>query len=90
MGRKIHYDEIIHVLQELKKDYPNYSFGQHISTALADYGDVWGLTDNEILFALQKYKTELEFNIAPEKEVERIINDAKDLDKLLREEEDYD
>lgn len=92
MGKKIlPYNQMINLLQELKKDYPTYTFGQHISTALMDYRDIWGLTDKEFLFALEKYRTELEFNIVPEKEIERIITDAKNLDTIFQEEEDdYD
>ena len=88
------YNQVIHILQELKKQYPLYTMGQHISTALSDYGDVWGLPDKEMLFALEKYKTELEFNIVPEKEIDKIIEEGKDLYTLFKDdenqEEDYE
>jgi len=37
--------------------------GRHIATALDEYGDVWGLSDREILFALEKYKAELDMDV---------------------------
>ena len=89
MGRKTSYGEAIQLLITLKAEYPNYSLGQHLSTALGDYGDLWGVTDKEIVFALEKYKTELESNIVSDTEVERIVRDAENLNKLF-EEEDYD
>jgi hypothetical protein len=92
MSRKPHpYNRVIAVLQELHKAYPNYGIGRHISTALSDYGDFWGISDKEFLFALQKYQTELEFNLAPDIEIAKIIKDAENLDTILNEEnEDED
>jgi len=84
------YNQAIHVLQELKKAYPHYTMGQHFSTALSDYGDVWGLTDKEFLFALEKYKTELEYNIVPEKEIDKIIEEGKDLYTLFKDDNQED
>lgn len=92
MGKKAtHFSQIIHLLQELKKEYPGYHLGQHLSSALGDYGDLWGVADKELLFALEKYKTELEFNVVSDEEVDKIMKDAQNLDKLLHEEEEeYD
>lgn len=90
MSKKNHFSEVIHILQELHKDFPTYNIGRHLSTALADYGDVWGLTDKELAFALDKYKQELEMDVphTDEKELDKIIKDAMDLDNILKEEED--
>ena len=91
MGKKVtHFGQIIHLLQELKKEHPGYHLGQHLSTALGDYGDLWGMTDKEMLFALEKYKAELEFNTVSDEEVDRIMKDAQNLDKLFQEEEGED
>jgi len=90
MGRKTEYGQIVQLLIELKDDYPSYSLGQHLSTALGDYGDLWGVSDKEIAFALEKYKTELECNTVSDEEVDKIVKDAENLDKLFQEEEDYD
>lgn len=92
MGKRIsEYSQVLKVLLELKGLYPNYSLGQHISTAFSEYGDLWGITDKEFLFALQKYKTELEFNVVSDDEVDKIMKDAQNLDTLFKdEEEDYE
>lgn len=89
MGKKATpYSQAVQLLQDLKKEYPNYTLGQHLSTALGDYGDIWGITDKEMFFALEKYKTELEFNIVSDEEVDQIMKDAQNLDTLFKEEEE--
>lgn len=57
--------------------------------SIDDYGDCWGLTDKEFLFALEKYRAELDYNISPDTDVDKIVKDAQDLDinKILGEEE---
>lgn len=85
------YIEIIDLLKELKTLYPSYSIGKHISTALDDYGDIWGLSDKEVLFALTKYKAQMEMDVpheTGEDELREIIDDAMNLS--IREEEDYE
>lgn len=85
------YIEIIDILKELKTLYPSYSMGKHISTALDDYGDIWGLSDKEVLFALTKYKAQMEMDVpheTGEDELREIIDDAMNLS--IREEEDYE
>ena len=53
MKRKPNYHkQIISLLEELMKTYPDYNLGKHLSTALDGYGDVWGLTDKEFVFLL--------------------------------------
>lgn len=86
------YQKIIGVLQELKELYPKYNMGRHLSTALSEYGDIWGLSDKELLFALEKYKAELELDIphTDELELEKIIKDGMDLDNILKEEDGDD
>lgn len=88
---KENYLRCIDVLIGLKKDYPNRTIGQHIATATADYGDVWGITDKEFLFALEKYTTELEYNLESETSIEKIIANSTN-EKLfqLEDEEDED
>jgi hypothetical protein len=94
MKRKLtDYNQAIQLFVELKKLYPTYTLGQHIATALSDYGDAWGISDKELVFALEKYRAELEYNIVSDIEVEKIVKDAQDLNKLMKDEEgedDYD
>ena len=92
MSKKTHYQQALQTLQDLHKSFPTYNLGRHISTALDEYGDVWGLTDKEFAFALDKYKTELEMDVphVDEKEIDKIIKEGMDLDNILKEdEEDY-
>lgn len=67
--------------------------GRHLATALDEYGDIWGLTDKEILFALEKYKSQLELDVphTDENELDQIIKDGMNLDDILKEQdgEDY-
>jgi hypothetical protein len=64
--------------------------GRHISTALDEYSDVWGVNDREFLYAIQKY--EIELNIdgphIDEEEIEAIIKDGMNLERTLFEEEE--
>lgn len=92
MSKKTHYQQALHTLQELHKDFPTYNLGRHLATALADYGDIWGLTDKELAFALSKYKAEIEMDVphTDDSEIDKIIKEGMDLDNILKEEdEDY-
>jgi hypothetical protein len=92
MKKTNHHNKIIRLLQELHSSYPNYTMGRHISTALSDYGDFWGITDQEMLFALTKYKSQLEMDVphSDEKEIDEIIKQAMDLENILKEEDNGD
>ena len=84
-----YYRQIIQTLIRLQKAYPTYNMGRHISTALDEYTDVWGVNDREFLYAIQKY--EIELNIdgphIDEEEIEEIIKDGMNLDSMFEEEE---
>lgn len=86
------YTDIINVLIELKTLYPSYSMGKHISTALDDYRDIWGMTDKEVLYAFTKYKAQMQMDVpheTGEDELKQIIDDAMNL-SIRDEEEDDD
>ena len=86
-----YYNKIVHVLQELHKQFPQYNLGRHISTALVEYGDIWSLSDKEVLFALEKYQAELEFDIPHlDNDIDNIIKDGMDLSNILNEEDEED
>lgn len=89
MRKPNYYNQIIHILQQLHTAYPNYNMGKHLATAMDEYGDIWGVTDKEFLFALEKYKTQLEMDVphTDEKELDQIIKDGMDLDNILKEED---
>lgn len=89
MTKKDCYGEILNVLKELHKAHPNYNMGRHLSTALDGYGDIWGLSNKELLFALRKYKAELEMDVThSDEEVDQILRDGMDLENILKEEDE--
>jgi len=85
-----YYRQIIHVLESLHKAHPTYNMGRHISTALDGYDDVWGVTDKEMLFALEKYELELNIDVdhIDQEEIDEIIKDGMNLERTLFEEEE--
>jgi hypothetical protein len=80
---------VIHILNELNKSYPTYNVGRHLSTALDGYGDVWGMTNKELVFALTKYKSQLDADIPhnDESDIDDIIKQGMDLDNILKEDD---
>lgn len=89
------YTDIIEKLLELKTDYPSYSMGKHLSTALDEYGDLWGMTDKEMAFAITRYKAQMEMNVSREtdEDMEKIIREGinlKGLSSLELDDEEYD
>jgi hypothetical protein len=92
MSKKTPYQQALQTLQELHKDFPTYNLGRHLATALDEYGDIWGLTDKELAYALAKYKAEIEMDVphTDESEIDKIIKEGMDLDNILKEDdEDY-
>jgi hypothetical protein len=85
-----YYRQIIKALERLQKAHPTYNIGRHIATALDGYTDVWGVTDKEFLFALQKYEIELnmDYSHVDEEEIEDIIKDGMNLERLFLDEEE--
>ena len=90
MARQNYYRKILHVLESLYKAHPTYNIGRHISTALDGYDDIWGVTDKEFLFALEKYELELNMDVdhIDQEEIEEIIKDGMNLERTLFEEEE--
>lgn len=78
------------MLESLHKAHPTYNIGRHISTALDGYDDVWGVTDKEFLFALEKYELELNMDTdhIDQEEIDKIIKDGMNLERTLFEEEE--
>ena len=83
-----YYRKILHVLESLHKAHPFYNMGQHLSTAM-DGSELWGVTDKELLLALEKYEASLEMDVNHnEEEIEEIIKDGMNLERTLFEEEE--
>ena len=93
MRKPNYYNQAIHILQQLHTAYPEYNMGKHLATALDGYGDVWGVSDKELVFALEKYKIQLDMDVphTDEKELDQIIKDGMNLDDILKDQdgEDY-
>lgn len=86
-----HYNQVLRLLQQLHASYPRYNMGRHLSTALADYGDFWGISDKELLFALTKYKSQLDMDFPHvEEDIDNIIKEGQNLDTILKEEDNGD
>jgi hypothetical protein len=90
MKKPNYYRQILQMLERLRKAHPTYNIGRHISTALDGYDDVWGVTDKEFLFALEKYELALNMDLdhIDEEEIEAIIKDGMNLERTLFEEEE--
>lgn len=90
--RTNYYNKVVSALQELHTLYPNYNMGRHIATALDGYGDTWGLTDKELLYALTKYKGELDMDVphTDDFDIDQIIKEGMDLDSLFKDEDNGD
>ena len=97
MGNVKYYNKILDLLKELKKEYPTFNIGRHLSTVLSDYGDAWGIRDEELYHAFERYKANLELYdgipISDDSEVEKIIRQSQNeelfnLDDYNEEEDD--
>jgi len=89
MSSRNHYSQVIHTLQELHKSFPTYNMGRHLATVLDEYGDIWGMSDKELAFAFDKYKSQIEMDVPhiDESELDKIIKEGMDLDNILKEED---
>lgn len=85
-----YYRKILNVLESLRKAHPTYNIGRHISTALDGYDDIWGVTDKEFLFALEKYEIALNMDVdhIDQEEIDKIIKDGMNLERMFEEEEE--
>lgn len=84
-----YYKQIIEGLERLQKAHPKYNMGRHLSTAL-DGSEMWGITDKDLLLALQKYEIELNMDIdhIDEQEIEAIIKDGMNLERIFLDEDE--
>jgi hypothetical protein len=84
------YEQILSVLVELKEAFPSYNMGRHLDTALNEYKDIWGMTDKEMLYALNRYKSQLTLDVphTDESEIDKIVRDGMNLHTILQEDEE--
>lgn len=85
-----YFHQIIKTLRRLKSSHPTYNLGRHLSTALYDYDDLWGVSDKELLNALEKYEVELDIDYphTDEEELQKIIKGGMNLERMFDEEEE--
>ncbi len=90
MAKPNYYSQITKTLNRLQKSYPTYNMGRHLSTALYEYNDLWGVSDKELLLALEKYEIELNIDYPHEDEddLKKIIKGGMNLEKMFLEEEE--
>jgi len=86
------YQQALKILDDLQKAFPTYNLGRHLSTALYEYKDIWGMTDREMVYALSKYKAELMQDVPhlDDTEIDKIIREGMNLDTILDDDEDND
>ena len=85
-----YYNKVLHILQELHTMFPQYNMGKHLATVVDECGNIWGVSDKELAYALAKYKGQLEMDvkIGDDFDIDSIIKEGLDLDNLFKEEED--
>ena len=90
MAKPNYYSQITKTLNRLQKSYPTYNMGRHLSTALYEYNDLWGVSDKELFLALEKYEIELNIDYPHEDEddLKKIIKGGMNLEKMFLEEEE--
>lgn len=85
------FQNVTKKLEDIHKEHPTYSFGAVISIAFSEYGDIWGITNKEALFALEKYESELELDndkiVSPDY-LSKLQKDVENFDHILDEEEE--
>jgi hypothetical protein len=90
MAKPNYYSQITKTLNRLQKAYPTYNMGRHLSTALYEYNDLWGVSDKELLLALEKYEIELNIDYPHEDEddLKKIIKGGMNLERMFLEEDE--
>ena len=82
------YNKCLQILQQLKINFPKYSLGQHLSTALDEYKNLWGVSDKDLLASLIEYQNQLQTDVLhDDDELDEIIKGGMDLENLFKPEE---
>lgn len=79
MRKPCYYNKILAALKQLHECHPTYPMGRHLSTAFDGYGDLWNVTDKEMLFAIEKYAAELAYDIPHPDDIDNILKDGMNL-----------
>ena len=57
------YNKCLQILQQLKINFPKYTLGQHLSTVVDEYKNLWGVSDKDLLTSLIEYQNQLQIDI---------------------------
>jgi hypothetical protein len=76
MAKENYQNEIFSLLKELKKKYPNFSIGRHISSCIENNEQLWGMTDKELYYQLKRYSLELS--------IDEKVNANFDIDEIIK------
>lgn len=76
MAKENYQNEIFSLLKELKKKYPNFSIGRHISSCIENNEQLWGITDKELYYQLKRYSLELS--------IDEKVNANFDIDEIIK------
>lgn len=76
MAKENYQNEIFSLLKELKKKYPNFSIGRHISSCIENNEQLWGITDKELHYQLKRYSLELS--------IDEKVNANFDIDEIIK------
>ena len=77
------YNKCLQILQQLKINFPKYTLGQHLSTVVDEYKNLWGVNDKDLLTSLIEYQNQLQTDIPHDDEVDEIIKGGMDLENLF-------
>lgn len=79
------------LLAEIRREHPELRTGQIFSLAFSSYNDTFHVSEKEMFYALEKYKTELDLDVqhvAPDEYVQQIQEDANHLFDVIDEDEE--
>lgn len=82
------YNKSLKLLHNLHSSHPTLNLGRHLAAVFYEYGDLWGVSDKELHFAIEKYATELEMDIPHSDDVDEIVKEGIDLGNILKEDDD--
>lgn len=88
------FPQIVEALKDIKSLSPDGPICSHLSVIVEEYGDIWGISDKEFLFALTKYKAQIQMDYphmeTEEKELQKIIKDGMNLSLSSLQDDDFD
>lgn len=91
MKHKKEFYNILNTLKELKDAHPNIDITKYIDTVYSDNNGIWGMSDKEFAFQLDKAAKTLDMEgsiITDDKSIDDIIEQGKNLFDINEDDED--